>query len=82
MAPRTTTAEERLAAERVPPASRGALAVFLGTAVALVILGNLAAQRWLNPPWLSPDRRIIGTKFELLAEAPADGGARRWRLST
>ncbi len=72
MAPRTTTAEERLAGEREPAASRGALGVVIGIAVALVILGNLAAQRWLNPPWLSPDRRIIGTKFELLADAPAE----------
>lgn len=72
MSPRTTTAEERLPSEATHVASRRGVVALLALTVALVALGNVLAAARSNPPWLSPDRRIIGTKFELLRATAAD----------
>ena len=41
-------------------------------AVACVVGANLFAKARTNPPWLSSDNRIIGTKFERLRELSPD----------
>jgi len=53
-------------------ASKRNARLVLGLALLVAVLGNVAAKRLFNPPWLSPDRRIIGEKFRLLREGPAD----------
>lgn len=75
MSPRKSTAEERLASE--PPtsalrSSRASATAFVALAAAVVAAGNVAASVFANPPWLSPDRRIIGTKFEVARARAAD----------
>lgn len=68
----TTSAAQRLASEAPHGATRRAVAVTVLLALAVTALGNAAALALSNPPWLSPDRRIIGTKFQLLRERAAD----------
>jgi len=68
----TTSAEERLAGEGPRVGSPRGVILTLLLALAVTALGNAAALSLSNPPWLSPDRRIIGTKFQLLREHAAD----------
>jgi hypothetical protein len=68
----TTSAEERLPSETPRAATRRGVALMLLLALAVTALANAAALALSNPPWLSPDRRIIGTKFQLLRERAAD----------
>lgn len=68
----TRSAEERLAGEAPRSGTRRAVVVTLLLVLAVTALGNVAALALSNPPWLSPDRRIIGTKFQLLRERAAD----------
>lgn len=68
----TSSAEERLPSEAPHVGTRSGVIVTLLLVTAVTALGNVAALALSNPPWLSPDRRIIGTKFQVLHERAAD----------
>jgi hypothetical protein len=64
--------EARLPDEPPRTSTARAAAGTFGLAVLLVVAANLLTARAIEPPYLSPDRRIIGEKFNLLAERSAD----------